>query len=216
MVSKTNQAEKPHPSRLLLTLDLMGTFVFALEGALAAVDGDLDLLGLMVLSFCTALGGGIIRDLLIGAIPPGSIRDWRLGSVAFLGGSIVFLFHHFVRQIPDPLILSLDAAGLALFAVSGAGKALAYDIHPFIAVLMGGITGVGGGTIRDMLLTQVPTVLRADVYATAALAGAAVMVLMVRMKFPKTLAAVCGAAVCFALRIISLWRHWSLPHVQVH
>jgi uncharacterized membrane protein YeiH len=99
----------------------------------------------------------IIRDLLIGAIPPGSIRDWRLGSVAFLGGSIVFLFHHFVRQIPDPLILNLDAAGLALFAVSGAGKALAYDIHPFVAVLMGGITGVGGGTVRDMLLAQVPT-----------------------------------------------------------
>jgi len=93
---------------------------------------------------------------------------------------------------------------------------LAYDIHPFIAVLMGGITGVGGGTVRDMLLAQVPTVLRADVYATAALAGAAVMVLMVRMKSPKTLAAVCGALVCFALRIISLWRHWSLPHVQVH
>jgi uncharacterized membrane protein YeiH len=208
MVQKTNHAEKPHPSRLLLTLDLMGTFVFALEGALAA--------GLMVLSFCTALGGGIIRDLLIGAIPPGSIRDWRLGSVAFLGGGIVFLFHHFVRQIPDPLILSLDAAGLALFAVSGAGKALAYDIHPFIAVLMGGITGVGGGTIRDILLAQVPTVLRADVYATAALAGAAVMVLTVRMKFPKTLAAVCGATVCFALRILSLWRHWNLPHVHVH
>src|ERR1700756_5204084 len=106
MVEQTTRVEQPHhPSSLLLTLDLMGTFVFALEGALAAVDGDLDLLGLMVLSFCTALGGGIIRDLLIGAIPPGSIRDWRLGSTAFLGGSIVFLFHQFVRQIPDPLIL---------------------------------------------------------------------------------------------------------------
>ena len=87
MTRETIHAEKPHPSRLLLTLDLMGTFVFALEGALAAVEGDLDLLGLMVLSFATALGGGIIRDVLIGAIPPGSIRDWRLGSVAFLGGA---------------------------------------------------------------------------------------------------------------------------------
>ena len=209
-------AEKPHASNLLLTLDLLGTFVFALEGALAAVDGDLDLLGLMVLSFATALGGGIIRDLLIGAIPPGSIRDWRLGVVAFLGGGIVFLFHHFIRQIPDPLILGLDAAGLALFAVSGAGKALAYEIHPLIAVLIGGITGVGGGTIRDVLLRQVPTVLRADVYATAALAGAGVMVLAIRMRVPKTLAAICGAIVCFTLRIVSLWRHWNLPHVHVH
>jgi uncharacterized membrane protein YeiH len=215
MIRKTDAAEKPHPSRLLLTLDLLGTFVFALEGALAAVEGDLDLLGLMVLSFATALGGGIIRDVLIGAIPPGSIRDWRLGSVAFLGASIVFLFHHFVQQIPNPLILSLDAVGLALFAVSGAGKALAYDIHPFIAVLMGGITGVGGGTVRDVLLAQVPTVLRSDVYATAALAGAAVMVIGVRMKLPKTLAAVAGAIVCFMVRILSVWRHWNLPHVHV-
>src|SRR5271170_4357479 len=122
---------------MLLVVDLLGTFVFAVEGATAGIQANLDLLGLMVLSFATALGGGIIRDVLIGAIPPGSIRDWRLGSVAFLGAGIVFLFHHFVRQIPNPLILSLDAAGLALFAVSGAGKALAYDIHPFIAVLMG-------------------------------------------------------------------------------
>ena len=215
MVREKAHAEKPHPSRLLLTLDLLGTFVFALEGALTAVDGDLDLLGLMVLSFATALGGGIIRDVLIGAIPPGSIRDWRLGSVAFLGGAIVFLFHHFVRQIPNPLILSLDAAGLALFAVSGAGKALAYDIHPFIAVLMGGITGVGGGTVRDVLLAQVPTVLRSDVYASAALAGAAVMVVAIRMKCPKPLAAVSGAIVCFTLRIISVRQHWNLPHVHV-
>ena len=215
MVQQPAHAVKPHPSRLLLTLDLMGTFIFALEGALAAVEGDLDLLGLLVLSFATALGGGIIRDLLIGAIPPGSIRDWRLGSVAFLGGGIVFLFHHFVRQIPNPLILSLDAAGLALFAVSGAGKALAYEIHPFIAILMGGITGVGGGTVRDVLLAQVPTVLRADVYASAALAGAAVMVLAIRLKFPKPLAAVLGAVACFSLRIISLWKHWNLPHLHV-
>jgi uncharacterized membrane protein YeiH len=215
MVQQPAHAVKPHPSKLLLTLDLMGTFIFALEGALAAVEGDLDLLGLLVLSFATALGGGIIRDLLIGAIPPGSIRDWRLGSVAFLGGGIVFLFHHFVSQIPNPLIISLDAAGLALFAVSGAGKALAYEIHPFIAILMGGITGVGGGTVRDVLLAQVPTVLRADVYASAALAGAAVMVLAIRLKFPKPLAAVLGAVACFALRIISLWKHWNLPHVHV-
>src|ERR1700677_3303755 len=211
MVREKMHAEKPHPSRLLLTLDLLGTFVFALEGALTAVDGDLDLLGLMVLSFATALGGGIIRDVLIGAIPPGSIRDWRLGSVAFLGGAIVFLFHHFVRQIPNPLILSLDAAGLALFAVSGAGKAVEYGIHPFIAVLMGGVTGVGGGTVRDVLLAQVPTVLRADVYASAALAGAAVTVIGLRLNLPRAWTMILGGIVCFALRVVSVIEHWNLP-----
>src|SRR6266436_3698702 len=202
--------------KLLFAVDLAGTLLFGIEGATAAIAGNLDFLGLMVLAFSTALAGGIIRDLLIGAVPPSSLRDWRYAATAFAGGAIVFFMHRFVVGIPGQVIMVLDAGGLALFAVAGTEKALLYKMQPFIAILLGTITGVGGGTIRDMLLAQVPTVLRADVYATAALAGAAVMVLMVHMKFPKTLAAVCGAAVCFALRIISLWRHWSLPHVQVH
>jgi uncharacterized membrane protein YeiH len=197
---------------LLLAIDLIGTFVFAVEGALAAIQGNLDLLGMMVLSFATALGGGIIRDVLIGAVPPNSIRDWRYGVVAFLGAAAVFFFHEFVQQVPAPVLIGLDAAGLALFAVAGAGKALAYEIHPFVAILMGGITGVGG-TVRDVLLAQVPTVLRADVYAVAALAGAAVMIAGLRLRGPRTVMAVVGAGVCFVLRVIAVWQHWNLPRV---
>jgi len=141
---------------------------------MAAIEGNLDLLGLMVLAFSTALVGGIIRDLLIGSIPPGSIRDWRYPAVAFLGGAVVFCLHQFVSEIPAMVLIVFDAAGLGLFAVAGAVKALDFGIHPFMAVLMGGVTGVGGGTVRDILLARVPSVLRADVYATAALAGAAV------------------------------------------
>jgi uncharacterized membrane protein YeiH len=198
---------------LLLAIDLIGTFVFAVEGAMAAIQGRLDFLGVLVLSFATALGGGIIRDLLIGAAPPNSIRDWRYGVVAFSGAAAVFFFHHFVQQIPTPVIIGLDAAGLALFAVAGAGKALAYDIHPFVAILMGGITGVGGGTVRDVLLAQVPAVLRVDVYAVAALAGAAVMIAGLKLGGPRTLMAVAGAGVCFALRVVAVWQHWNLPRV---
>lgn len=198
---------------LLLAIDLMGTLVFAVEGAMAAIQGNLDFLGILVLSFATALGGGIVRDVLIGAVPPNSIRDWRYGVVAFSGAAAVFFFHHFVQQIPGPVIVSLDAAGLALFAVAGAGKALAYEIHPFVAMLMGGITGVGGGTVRDVLLAQVPAVLRADVYAVAALAGAAVMIAGLKLGGPRTLMAILGAAVCFALRIVAVWQHWNLPRV---
>src|SRR5580658_5731372 len=189
------QMTRPKSDALLLAMDFAGTFVFAIEGAMAAERGDLDLLGAMVLAFATALGGGIIRDVLIGAIPPNSIRDWRYGTIAFLGAATAFFFHSFVQEFPSSVLVLLDAAGLSLFAVAGAEKALSFEIHPFIAILMGGITGVGGGTIRDVLLAQVPTVLRADVYATAALAGAAVMVLAVRMRVPKTLAAICGAIV---------------------
>lgn len=201
---------------MLLTIDLIGTFVFALEGAMAAIENKLDLLGLLVLSFATALGGGIIRDLLIGAIPPGAIRDWRYAAVAFLGGLVVFVWYQFVSQVPNSMLTILDAAGLGLFAVAGAAKAVEFGIHPFLAVMMGGITGVGGGTIRDILLARVPTVLRADVYATAALAGAAVMVIGAKLAMPNALASIFGIVVCFLLRVVSVWRHWNLPKVITH
>jgi uncharacterized membrane protein YeiH len=203
-------------ARMLLTIDLLGTFVFAVEGAMAAIEGKLDLLGLMVLAFATALVGGIIRDLLIGAIPPGSIRDWRYPATAFLGGAVVFCFYHFVTQVPPWVIIIFDAAGLGLFAVAGAAKALDFGIHPFIAVLMGGVTGVGGGTVRDVLLTRIPSVLRADVYATAALAGATVLVLGLRLKMNPKFATILGSVVCFGLRVVSVWRHWNLPRLLPH
>ncbi len=200
-------------AQLLLVVDLIGTFVFAVEGATAAIEGDLDLLGLMVLAFATALAGGIIRDLLIGAIPPGAIRDWRYAAVAFVAAAVVFLWHHYVSQVPQSFIVVVDAAGLALFSVAGAAKALDYGIHPFLAVLMGGITGVGGGTVRDLLLARVPTVLRSDIYAVAALAGAAIMVIGMSWGLPATLMTVAGSVVCFVLRVVAVWRHWNLPRV---
>jgi uncharacterized membrane protein YeiH len=205
---------KSDPGSLFLAVDLAGTFCFAVEGALAAIAGDLDFLGLMVLAFATALAGGLIRDLLIGAVPPGAIRDWRYSAVAFTAAAIVFFLHHFVRQIPNPIIISIDAAALALFAVSGTAKALAYGIHPFMAILMGTITGVGGGTVRDILLAQIPAVLRVDVYATAAMAGSAVMIGARRLGLHPTLAAILGGAACFLLRVVSVWQHWNLPHVS--
>jgi uncharacterized membrane protein YeiH len=198
---------------LLHTLDLTGTFVFGMEGALAAVAGHLDFFGAMVLSFCTAVGGGIIRDLLIGAAPPESIRDWRYGTLALAGGCTSVFLYHSVRQLPPLLLLTLDAGGLSLFAVAGATKALKYNINPFIAVLMGTITGVGGGTVRDILLARVPTVLRADVYATAALLGAVVFVGAINLKLSPRLAAILGGTGCFVLRMVAAIRHWNLPGV---
>src|SRR6202047_4097805 len=199
------------PSKLLLTVDLAGTLLFAMEGALAAVAANLDLFGVMVLAFATALVGGIIRDVLIGAVPPSSLRDWRYPAAAFVGGAVVFFLHPVIRQVPVSVIVTLDAAALALFAVAGTEKALVYKMHPLVAALLGTITGVGGGTTRDIMLAQVPAVLRADVYASAALAGAVVMILATKLRLPSTLAAVLGGFVCFSLRVISVWQHWSLP-----
>jgi uncharacterized membrane protein YeiH len=201
--------------KLLFAVDLAGTLLFGIEGATAAIAGNLDFLGLMVLAFSTALAGGIIRDLLIGAVPPSSLRDWRYAATAFAGGAIVFFMHRFVVGIPGQVIMVLDAGGLALFAVAGTEKALLYKMQPFIAILLGTITGVGGGTVRDMLLAQVPTVLRADVYATAAMAGSAVMILGRRLGLSSNLAAVLGGIVCFVLRVVSVWQHWNLPKIAL-
>jgi uncharacterized membrane protein YeiH len=198
---------------LLLVVDLIGTFVFGIEGATAAIRGNLDLLGVMVLAFATALAGGIIRDLLIGCVPPGALSDWRYAAVAFLAAAVTFVWHHFVSQVPYSLMVVVDAAGLGLFAVAGAAKALDYGIYPFLAVLLGGITGVGGGVVRDIFLARVPNVLRSDVYAVAALAGAAVMVLGLGLKMRPSLASALGASFCFVLRVVAVWRHWNLPRV---
>ncbi len=205
---------KYNSGTLLFAVDLAGTLLFGIEGATAAIGSHLDLLGLLVLAFSTALAGGIIRDLLIGAVPPSSLRDWRYSAVAFTGAAIVFFLHRFVQGIPGAVIVVLDAAGLAVFAVAGTEKALLYKMHPFIAILLGTITGVGGGTVRDILLAQIPVVLRADVYATAAMAGSAGMILGRRLGLPPTLAAVLGGVLCFCLRMVSVWRHWNLPTVS--
>lgn len=204
-----------HLEKLLLILDFLGTLVFAVEGGTAGMKANLDVLGIVVLAFTTAVGGGIIRDLLIGAVPPNAIRDWRYGAIAFLGAGIVFFLPRLVQRVPYTEMVVLDAAGLGLFAVSGAAKALEFNIHPFIAVLMGTITGVGGGTVRDMFLAQVPTVLRADVYASAALAGAVVTVIGLKLKWNPTLVTVAGATFCFLLRLVAVWQHWSLPKVMM-
>ena len=204
---------KRDDDRVLFAADIAGTLVFAIEGAVAAVRGNLDLMGLMVLAFATALGGGIIRDLLLGDTPPASLRDWRYGATAFAGAAMVFFLHRPVERHMNGEILILDAAGLSLFAIVGTRKALAFGMHPLVAVLLGTITGVGGGTVRDVLLAQVPTVLRSDVYATAALAGAIVMTFTYRSGLAQAWAATLGGLACFGLRVLSVWQHWNLPRV---
>lgn len=198
---------------IIYALDLAGTFLFAVEGAIAAANAGLDVFGIMVLSFSTALIGGVVRDLLIGAVPPQAIKDWRYSAIAFAGGAATFFFHRYVLKIPAPVFIGLDAAALSLFAIAGAEKALDFGIHPLVACLMGTLTGVGGGTLRDILLARIPIILRADVYATAAFAGAAAMIIARRAGVPPVAAAALGGAVCFGLRIVAVWQHWSLPRL---
>jgi len=195
---------------LQLVLDLAGTFVFALSGAMAGVKRKLDLFGVLVLSFAAANTGGIIRDVVIGAIPPQALKDWRYLGVSLMAGIITFYFPSAVRQRWNP-VLVFDAAGLALFAVAGAHKALVYGLNPITATLLGMVTGIGGGMARDILLTEIPTVLRADLYAVTALLGAGIVVLARLLQLPSGPATLVGAALCFGLRVLAMRHHWQLP-----
>lgn len=204
-----------HLDEVVLAADLAGTAVFAIEGANAAIRAGLDLLGVLVLSSIVALGGGIIRDLLIGALPPSAVRDWRYPTLAFVSGLFAFLFHTQVATLSTPLLTTLDAAGLALFAVAGAQKALEFRINPLIATLMGTVTGCGGGLVRDVLLVRVPAVLVTDIYASAALLGAAVVVVGRRLGCPPVVTAVIGGSACFVLRMAAVRFGWQLPKIKM-
>src|SRR6185312_1783344 len=195
---------------LLLALDLVGTFVFALSGAAAGVKRRLDLFGVLVLSFVAGNVGGITRDVLIGAVPPAAISDWRYLAVSVLAGLVTFWWSSVVHRLWSPVLL-FDGAGLALFAVSGAQKALAYGLNPVMAALLGMLTGIGGGMARDILLAEIPTVLRADLYAVAALGGAAVVVIGNALQLPSAPVTMAGAILCLGLRLIAIRRGWHLP-----
>ncbi len=195
---------------LVLALDLVGTFVFALSGATAGARRRLDIFGVLVLSFVAANSGGIVRDLLIGATPPAAISDWRYLAVSLLAGLMIFFWYPVVNRLSSP-VLVFDAAGLALFCVAGAQKALVFGLEPVMAALLGMLTGIGGGIARDVLLSNVPAVFRSDIYAVAALAGASVVVLGDALQLPTTATALAGATLCFGLRIAAIRYGWHLP-----
>jgi uncharacterized membrane protein YeiH len=193
---------------LLLALDLIGTFAFALNGALTAVRvARLDVIGVVTLGIITALGGGIVRDVLIGDLPPATFNNWRYLAVAAGGSLLAFLFGRRLERL-SRLITVLDAAGLSLFAVTGAGKALALGLGPAQAVILGAVTGVGGGTLRDVLTQRIPTVLRSELYAIPALAGATITVISSELRVGGLPATLAGAAVCFVIRMVGV--HFDL------
>ena len=191
-------------------LDLLGTFVFALSGAAAGVRRRLDFFGVMVLSFAAGNAGGITRDVLIGATPPGAVSDWRYVGVSVLAGAMTFFWRPAIQRLHTFVIVA-DAGGLALFAVAGTQKAVVFGLNPVMAALLGMLTGIGGGMMRDVLLTEVPAVLRSDIYALAALAGAAVVVAGHLLALPAAVTTLVGAALCFGIRMLALVRGWRLP-----
>ena len=198
---------------LLTVLDLGGTFVFAISGAVAAVKYRLDIFGVMVLAFTAGNVGGITRDLLIGAVPPAAISSLNYLGVSLLAGLIVFFRDPAVTR-HNNAVLWFDAVGLAFFAVAGAEKALLHGINPVMAALLGMLTGIGGGMLRDVLVMQIPTVLRSDLYALAALVGAAIVVGGHLLNVNAVATTVVGGLACFALRYLAIRHGWHLPRAR--
>jgi len=197
-------------SLFLRGFDLLGTFVFAMSGAVSGEEHGLDLYGILVLAFVAGNFGGITRDVLIGAVPPAAIQNPEYLAVSLVAGIVAFYGASRLARFKNAVLI-LDAAGLGLFAVTGATKALAFHLGPVPAALLGMLTGIGGGIVRDLLVSEIPTVFRADIYAFAALAGAAVCVSSEPLHISSTWTGVTGAVLCFGIRMAAIRYHWQLP-----
>lgn len=197
---------------LLLVLNLVGTFVFGLSGGMAGVRTQLDLFGAVVLGVVVGIAGGTIRDVLIG-IPPATFRDWRYLAVAGGAGLLTSLAHPAINRLQRP-IDALDAGGLALFCVTGAATALAHRLGVVESVLLGAITGIGGGMLRDILVREIPTVLRGGLYAIPALVGAGIVVGAYKAGNHTVAFPIVGAAACFLIRIAGLHYGFGLPRAD--
>lgn len=196
---------------LLLALDLTGTFAFALNGALTAVRlARLDIVGVLTLGIITAIGGGIIRDVIIDGLPPATFSDWRYLAIAAGGALIAFLLSQRLDRLAVPINV-LDAAGLSLFAVTGASKALEFGLGPVQAIILGAVTAVGGGTVRDVMIQRIPTVMRAELYAIPALAGATITVIATKTHHYDVAVAIVAALVCFSIRMLGVHLGLNAP-----
>lgn len=196
---------------LQLTLDLIGIAAFAVSGAFVGVDKKLDIFGVVFLAAVTALGGGFIRDALLGTTPAAALTDWRYLVVPLVVGLVVFFVHPAVARL-SRLFLLADAAGVGLFAVAAARKALDHGVGAAGACGIGLITAIGGGLLRDVLVSEIPSVLHdREIYAIPALVAAAMVVVGDGTGLDNVTVAVVSIAAAFALRVLGQWRNWTVP-----
>jgi uncharacterized membrane protein YeiH len=194
----------------LLVADLIGVAVFAASGASAAVVKRLDLFGVAFVGFVAALGGGILRDLVIDAVPPLAFADWRYAVAAVIASLAMFWLHPQISRLRRT-VLVLDAAGLGLFTVTGTLKALDAGVPPVGACLIGMLTAIGGGLARDLLTGEVPVVLRRDIYAVVALGGAVTVAVLEWLGLARPVPLAAAAVAMTVVRLVALRRRWSAP-----
>ncbi|MEU2620064.1 trimeric intracellular cation channel family protein [Streptomyces sp. NPDC007157] len=194
------------------TLDVIGIFVFAISGALLAVRKNFDVFGIAVLAEVTALGGGIFRDVIIGAVPPAAFTDLGYFITPLLTALVVFFLHPHVERIQSS-VLVFDAAGLGLFCVTGTTKAYSYGLNLTASVALGLATAVGGGVLRDVLANEVPSLLRwdRDLYAVPAIVGATMVALCIHYDALTPFTSALAVVTAFVLRLLAMRFHWRAP-----
>lgn len=197
---------------LLYAFDLLGTAAFAASGALAGIRRDMDVFGVLVLGLVTATGGGTLRDLLLGDNPPFIFKDETYLYLSVTVSLLVFIFHHRLEFLTHPLTY-FDAVGLGTFVVIGTYKAIEFRLGFFGAIIMGVMTATAGGMLRDLLSAKVPMVLQREVYASACLAGGALLYLLQLTAMPPNLIALLSASAVIILRLLAVKYNWSLPRV---
>ena len=195
---------------LTLVLNLIGTFAFGLSGGILAVKKRMDLFGVLVLSVSTGLGGGIVRDLILGHTPPATLTDWRYLGMAGLAGVLVFVWYNRIAN-HGTFITTFDAVGLSIFTVTGTVIALNAGLDPAPAALLGILTGVGGGVVRDVLAAEIPLIFRSEVYAVASMLGAVIIIVANQTGFSGIPSEILAALATFILRMVSVQRGWKIP-----
>lgn len=212
------------PWSLLFLFDLIGTIAFAISGAFVGIRKGMDIFGVNVLAVTTACGGGMMRDLIIGSIPPQMFRNPFFVMVAIVVANVVFLLMYLHRHMPrkvaplyDKLLFWFDSLGLAAFTVDGvmAGIAMGYGDNEFLICFLGFMTAVGGGALRDVLAGQTPDIFRKHVYAVAAIAGAMLMVLLLWLFGSQRIAMIGGFLLVIVLRFLAANFRWNLPRVDL-
>lgn len=206
-------ARRPLSARAFDAIDLAATALFGIEGAAAAAHAGLDVLGVIVVGFVVALAGGMLRDVLLGDLPPAALRSPSRIVTALVAASATFVLVAAVDAIPTLLLQTLDAVGLALFAVTGAQKASEHGSNLWVIAMLGAVTATGGGVLRDVLLDRIPFVLSQSVYATAALAGSLAAGILLKTTGRARLALTVGFVVAFVLRMLAVLLDWQLPRL---
>lgn len=198
---------------IIYTLDIAGTFAFAISGALVAIKKDFDIFGVIIIAFVTAVGGGMMRDVLINAHPINWINDINYIWTILTGVGVTFLFRSRIAPLRKTMFL-FDTIGISVFTLSGLEKGLAYDLHPFVALVMGMVSAVFGGVIRDVLTRKVPLIFKKEIYASACLAGGVVYLILSNFNINKDLHFVIPATVIFIIRTVVVKYQLELPKVK--